>query len=62
VYLVTDEVGMTATLIRAGSQAQAIKHVVEPVYKAKVATIEDVVKYMMANPGAKIEDAGEEAE
>jgi len=55
-----DELPEVVALVRAGSQAQAIRHVVRGAYSAAPAKIDDVVAFMLANPEAKIEDAGEE--
>jgi len=60
IYRVTDDIGKTATMIRAGSQAQAINHVVRGVYKAAPATVEQVVSYMTDTKNAPIETAGAE--
>lgn len=39
-----------------------MNHVVRGVYKARVATVEDVVEYMTDTHNAAIEDVGEERE
>lgn len=46
-------------LVRAGSQAQAIRHVVRGKYHAKVADQDDLIGLL--NQGVKVQDAGEEA-
>lgn len=46
-------------LVRATSQAMAIRHVVRSTYKAEVATPEQLVDLLTI--GTKVEDAGEEA-
>ena len=42
-------------LVRAGSQAQAIRHIVEPMFKAEVATPDELVACTKA--GVHVEDA-----
>lgn len=59
-YVVT-EVDITSgetlkrRLVRAGTPAQAIRHVVEPRFTAEVATTDDVA-FLVGN-GTKVEDA-----
>lgn len=47
-------------LVRAASQAQAIRHVVANTYTAKVASQDDLIT--MLESGVKVEDAGAESE
>jgi hypothetical protein len=60
VYAVTDTsvADMNIRLVRAGSQAQAIRHVVGSRYKAKPAAVDEVVQHM--GSGVKVEEAGKE--
>lgn len=62
IYLVTDELGKTATMVRAVSQAQAVAHVVNGLYKASVAKPDQIAAFYEANPGTKIETAKPESE
>ena len=60
VYAVTDTAvsDMNIRLVRASSQAQAIRHVAGKRYQAKPATVDEVVQHMGA--GVKVEEAGKE--
>jgi len=49
-------------LVRAGSRAQAVNHIVRGAYSAKPASIDEVVRYMMAHPEDGIQDAGEDGD
>ena len=49
----------TERLVRAGSQAQAIRHVVIGRFDAETASTEDVAR--LVGDGAEIQTAGEEA-
>lgn len=63
IYLVAKAAGTgdeQGHLVRAATQAQAVRHVVRNTYQAEVATQEQLVDLMTA--GAKVEDAGEEQE
>ena len=62
VYAVTDTAvsDMNIRLVRASSQAQAIRHVVGTRYKAKPATVDEVVLRMSG--GVKVEEAGKESD
>lgn len=55
VYAVTDTAAadMNIRLVRATSQAQAIRHVAGKRYQAKPATVDEVVQHMGA--GVKVE-------
>lgn len=55
-----DEQSVTtqARLVRAATQAQAIRHVVRSIYTAVVASQDQIVDLMTT--GVKVEDAGEE--
>jgi hypothetical protein len=50
--------GKLCALVRAGTQAQAIRHVVRNRFSADVATQDDLVGLLSA--GVKVEDAGKE--
>lgn len=47
-------------LVRASTQAQAVRHVVRNTFTAEVATQEQLVDLMTV--GVRVEDAGEETE
>lgn len=60
IYVVKDHVNSTEYLVEAGSQAQAINHVVRQQFAAGAARPADVAR-LMAN-GATLEKAGENSQ
>ena len=56
IYLVTDRDTQTVRLIRASSQAQAIRHAVAKRFNAEVASQDHIVLRMLA--GDTVETAG----
>ena len=58
IYVVTN--GNGRQLVRASSQAQAIRHIVSTEYSAEVAKPDDIVELMTA--GVQVQTAGEEAQ
>ena len=57
IYAVTVE-GKHKKLVRAASQAAAIRHVAKPMFAADVATQDELVE--LAGKGVKVEDAASE--
>lgn len=59
IYIVAEgETGDTRRLVRAANPSQAVSHVVKSIFKATVATQDELVE--LAGNGVKVEDAGEE--
>jgi hypothetical protein len=59
IYLVTNGAS-DPRLVRAGTPAQAIRHVTKPIYAAEVASQDQLVAWL--GKGTKVEDAKDDAE
>lgn len=59
IYLVTNGAS-DPRLVKAANQAQAIRHVTKPLYKAEVASQEALVAAL--SKGTKVEEAKDDAE
>lgn len=59
IYIVTNGAS-GPRLVKAANQAQAIRHVTKPLYKASVASQDELVAALVK--GAKVEEAKDDAE